>query len=246
MMMTSEDIEQEMRSYYDERAGEYDQIYAGEEPAVQQHAGQYVEDVAEISAMVTGFGRGHLIDIACGTGFWSSYYGQNCDAITFLDQSEAMLAECRSRVEQNELSGRSHFIRGSFFDVELRRGICDSALVGFLLSHLAREREAAFLKRLDRILRTSAQLMVIDSLWSERRRKHRSRESVQERALNDGRTFRVYKRYLDRSDVEAVLAGSGFAIRSVCVGGMFIAAVGERPDCWRPPIAIVGETNGIT
>jgi ubiquinone/menaquinone biosynthesis C-methylase UbiE len=244
--MMSEEIEQEMRSYYDERAGEYDQIYVGRGPAIRQHAGQYVEDVGEISVMVAGFGRGHLIDIACGTGFWSGHYGQNCDEITFLDQSEAMLAECQVRVESIGLTDRSHFIRGDFFDTELRTRVFDCALVGFLLSHLTREREEVFFEKFDRILEPSAQAMIIDGSWSEKRQKHQRKESVQERTLDDGRKFRAYKRYFDRSDIDAILARFGFAIVSLCAGGMFIAAVGGRTDRRHPPIAIEGEADEIT
>ena len=61
--MTSEEIEQEMRSYYNERAGEYDQLYAGKVAATQQDVSLYVEDATAISRMAAGFGDGHLIDL---------------------------------------------------------------------------------------------------------------------------------------------------------------------------------------
>jgi len=111
-------IVREMMVYYDERAEEYDEIYLGRghttiDPDV------YRKDVAKVSELVSRFGRGHLIDIACGTGFWLPNYARNCSQITFLDQSERMLARCRGRVEGLGLGDVSSFIRGDFLDVSL-------------------------------------------------------------------------------------------------------------------------------
>jgi len=146
--MISEELEQEMVSYYDARAGEYDEFYAGRGPAIRQHAGQYVRDVAETSAIVAGFGTGHVIDIACGTGFWAAHYARNCDEITFVDPSGAMLAECERRIGPMGLADGSHFVRGDFFGTELGEATYDCAFVGFLLSHITPEREGAFFGRL--------------------------------------------------------------------------------------------------
>ncbi|UCD58551.1 MAG: class I SAM-dependent methyltransferase, partial [Candidatus Hydrogenedentota bacterium] len=158
--MMNKEIEQEMLSYYNERAREHDEVYTGKGPAIHHYSGEYIKDVAEISEMVSGFGSGHLIDIACGTGFWAPQYGKNCEQITFVDQSERMLSECRSRVDSLGLANAVHFIRGNIFDTELRTSAYDCALVGFLLGHFTSEREDAFFRKLEKMLKPSAQLMV--------------------------------------------------------------------------------------
>lgn len=223
------DLEQEMLLYYDERAGEYDEIYLGNGPAIRHYSEQYREDVVRISEVVAGFGAGELIDVACGTGFWAPHYAGNCDRFTFVDQSEGMLAECRKRIAGLGLSGASRFVRGNIFDIALEPATYDCALVGFLLSHLTSKQEAAFFEKVKEILRPAAQLMIIDSYWSERRKAGgRKREGQQERTLDDGRAFRVYKRYFDESDIEEMLARHQFTCKSLLVGDMFIAAVANR------------------
>lgn len=222
-----EQLVQEMLLYYDERAEEHDQVYEGKGPAIQRYSDEYVDDVAEISRMVTGFGRGHLIDIACGTGFWAPHYAGNCDRFTFVDQSEGMLAECKKRVERLGLSGVSRFIQGNVFDVALEPATYDCVVVGFLLSHFASEQEDAFFQKLKMTLKPAAQLMIIDSYWSERR-KGRKKEGVAERTLNDGRVFTIYKKYFDEADIEAMLERHQFRLRSLHAGDMFIAAVASR------------------
>ena len=90
--MLNKEIEQEMLSYYNERASEHDEVYTGKGPAIRHYSAEYIKDVAEVSEMISGFGSGHVIDIACGTGFWVPHYARNCEQITFIDQSERMLS----------------------------------------------------------------------------------------------------------------------------------------------------------
>ena len=227
LMITDDEIRQGMMSYYSERAHEYDEIYLGKGHATID-PDAYKRDVAQVSEMVSGFGKGHLIDIACGTGFWLPSYARNCNQITFLDQSDRMLSKCRDRAQ--ELGVTASFIQGDFFDAALETLKYDCALVGFLLSHLTVEQEQVFFGKLKEILKTNSQLMFIDSVWNKRREQFREKEGIQERILNDGRTFRIYKRYFEGSDVERMFEAYGFEVKSHYVGEAFIAAIAE--SCW--------------
>lgn len=224
-MVTDDELIREMMSYYDERAEEYDEIYLGKghttiAPDV------YRENVAKVSEMVSKFGKGHLIDIGCGAGFWSPDYARNCDQITFLDQSEKMLSKCGDRIEGLGLAEISSFVRGDFLDVDLSASEYDCALVGFLLSHLKLEQEKAFFGKLGVILKANARLMLIDSAWNRSRQRYRQKEGVQERVL-DGRVFRVYKRYFDELDLEEMLRRYTFEVISCYTGEALIAAIAE-------------------
>ena len=50
-------LQQEMAAYYDERAGEYDEIYLGKGPAIPDPMA-YRNDVTRISQMASTFGKG--------------------------------------------------------------------------------------------------------------------------------------------------------------------------------------------
>jgi ubiquinone/menaquinone biosynthesis C-methylase UbiE len=225
-MIMDDQIGQGMLSYYDERADEYDEIYLGKGHATID-PDVYERDVAKISEMVSKFGKGHLIDIACGTGFWLPNYARNCNQITLLDQSERMLSKCKDRVEELGLTATSSFIQGDFLDINLETSKYDRVLVGFLLSHLTCEQEKVFFQKLEEILKPNPQLMLIDSGWNKRREQYREKEGIQERVLNDGRIFRIYKRYFEKSDVEEMLKRYNFKARSYYVGEALIAAIAE-------------------
>ncbi len=85
--MTDDNHWHHVAQYYDGRANEYDELYEGKGPAFPDPEA-YKDDVKRIREIAHDFGRGHLIDIACGTGFWLPYYASNCAEITLVDQSE--------------------------------------------------------------------------------------------------------------------------------------------------------------
>lgn len=222
-----ENITHEMMAYYNERAQEYDEIYRGK-GHVTLDSSVYQQDVMKTSEMASSFGKGHLIDIACGTGFWLPNYARNCRKITLLDQSEKMLNKCKIRVEQLGLIKLTNFIQGEFFEVKLEPSTFDSALVGFLLSHFTFEQENSFFLKLRRILKPNSQLMVIDSAWNKERQKYSMKEGTQERVLNDERRFKIFKRYFEQSDIENMADRYDFTIRSYYIGKAFIVAILER------------------
>ncbi len=166
------DIQKDMLLYFDERADEYDDFYEGKGPAIQHYGGMYIKDFAQIGEIVSNFGGKHLIDIACGTGYWTPFYAPKCDEITCLDQSANMLGKARNRIKEQDLKP-PNFIHADFFDIDLGAGVFDRALVSILLSHFSRDQETAFFERLKQILRPGGELMVIDSLWNPRRGKYR-------------------------------------------------------------------------
>jgi len=221
-------LKQEMMSYYDERAQEYDEIYLGKGPASIPDPTLYRNEVTKISRIASTFGRGHLIDVGCGTGFWLSYYARNCSRITLIDQSKNMLSECKRRAENLGLKDKCCFVQGDFFEVTFRNCIFDSAIVGFLISHLSLELEQSFFMKLKKILKPNAQLMVIDSAWSKKRQQYRKKESIQERRLNDGSIFTIHKRYFGNSDIEEMFKRHLLKLESSYIGDVFLAVIGEN------------------
>lgn len=225
-MVVDDNVKQVLLTYYDERAEEYDDIYLGL-GHLTLDPDLYKKDVAEVSEMVSGFGKGHLIDIGCGPGFWTPSYAKNCKLITFLDQSKSMLSKCRDRIEKLGLTHMSNFILGDFFDVNFKTATYDCALTGFFLSHLTLEQESACFWKFKKILKPNSKLMFIDSAWNQTRQQYQQKEGVQERVLKDGRIFKIYKRYFEIADIEEMYRRNNLKINTYYIGQAMIAAIGE-------------------
>jgi len=165
-----------------------------------------------------------IIDIGCGTGFWMPYYAKNCSEITLVDQSRSMLVQCQKRVNELESDVRIHLLKGNFFEIRFFSKIFDTTLIAFLISHLDEEHEQLFFKKLKRILKPRAEMLWIDGSWSRKRARYRQKEGFQERLLNDGSEFSIFKRYFEKSDVHNLLKRYSLALHSLYMGDIFFAA----------------------
>ncbi len=212
----------EMFDYYDERASEYDEIYEGGAPGIPESA-VYKNDVEKIKVLCASFGKGHLIDIACGTAYWLPYYAKNCSEITLVDQSQRMLAECQKRVSDLKLTKDVRYIKGDFFEVRFLSRVFDSVVVAFLMSHLNEETSTAFFEKLRKILRPEAVFLWIDGSWSVVRKKYRGKSGLQERKLRSGQSFKIFKRYFDERDIDLFLKRNSLTKIDSYFGNVFFA-----------------------
>ena len=215
-----------MYRYYDERAAEYDEFYAGGGPASIQDPEAYRKEVRRIATLLPAHIAGNHVDLACGTGFWMPYYHAKCLQITLVDQSEQMLRQCSLRAERLGIGDKIRIIRGDIFNYPFPNSRYDSALIGFLISHLSDAEERRLFEILGRILRPNAKFVIIDSVWSEERAATRSRTGLQKRRLNDGRAFEIYKRYFTKEDLEDIARAHRVNLDVIHEGRVFITAVG--------------------
>lgn len=213
----------DLMRYYDERAPEYDEVYLGKSPGIPEPE-LYRHDVNEIIKICKRFGRGHLIDIGCGTGFWLPYYIENCEDVTMVDQSKKMLLECQRRVNELGTIANVRFMRGNFFSLRFFLESFDVALVAFFVSHITEQMEDAFFGKLKRLLKSKAEVLWIDGAWSPTRAAHREKEGVQRRSLNNGQEFDIFKKYFDESDIRKLIDKYQFNLASLYMGDVFFAA----------------------
>jgi len=227
-MTTGESEKAELFAYYDARADGYEDFYQGKGAAIAALANEYPVDTAGVSTLLSSFGRGDVIDLACGTGFWLSAYGTHSASVTLVDQSGPALARCRQRVDALGLGTIATIIQGDIFEVLLPEASYDSCLLGFLLSHLTEAQIDALFERLWTILRPRSEIAVIDSGWSEARSRHCERDSFVRRPVPAGRSFTIRKKYYDRPELESLLLRYGFMPRAEYTGNVFIAMLAYR------------------
>jgi len=191
-----------MLTYYDERAPDYEQAYTeGTGTSSIEDRRVLTSEAERLSSVVQTFGTGHLIDLACGTGYWLPHYASRCTHITMIDQSANMLGECERRVRALGIVDIVTLLQGDVLDHPFAAERYDAALIGFLVSHLNQEQEHLLFDTLCRILRPGGRFLILDSAWTELRARFNVKEGTQVRRLNDGTEFEIYKRYLDMKDI---------------------------------------------
>lgn len=222
------DLRRQMLAYYDERASEYEEAYTlGTGTSSIRDPGVFTSEARILSAIAGRRISGRAIDIACGTGFWLPSYAAACSRVTLLDQSGKMLDECRKKVDGLGLTARCVLLHGDVLEHSFPAAGYDSALVGFLLSHLTDAQEARMFAALKTMLAPSGRFLILESAWSPERAKVNVKDARQERRLNDGTPFQIYKRYFDRDDVLEWQRRYEVALEIEHFGAAFVAVSGQ-------------------
>jgi len=194
-------IEQSMAAYYGARAPEYDLVYR--KPERQPDIREIQEWLPPIFAAAT------VVEVACGTGYWTPFIASRARGIVGLDVSTETLAIARRRLPTN-----AKLLVADAYRLPFRDRAFDSAFAGFWLSHVPRARLSEFLVVLHRALRPGATVVLLDNLYVEGSNhpvieRDARGDDYQERRLADGSTHRVLKNFPTEAELRAVALSAG-------------------------------------
>ncbi len=124
-MSDSRSTTPQLETYYSKRAREYELIY---EKPERQH------ELEWLRARVPELYRGRtVLEVACGTGYWTQYIAPAAHRIYACDINEAVLEIAR---EKRIPASRSTFFKADAVTLEgVPRG-CNAAFAGFWWSHV--------------------------------------------------------------------------------------------------------------
>ena len=180
-----------VKAYYDARAPEYDDWFQGVGRYAERDRTGWDEDLAALIATLESLPPARTLDVACGTGFLTRHLRGE---LTCLDQSEAMLAITGERIPHAEL------IHADAFPLPFADDAFDRVITGHFYGHLEEPERVAFL---DEARRVGGEVVVVDSS-----QEHSPvAEEWQQRILNDGSEWQVYKRFFTGAGLAEELGG---------------------------------------
>ena len=180
-----------MKAYYDRRAPEYDEWYRGIGQYAERNRPGWHDEVDALAGALAALPSARTLDVACGTGFLTRHLPGE---VVGLDQSESMLDEARRQAPKAE------FVRGDALDLPFEDGSFGRVFTGHFYGHLEGADRERFLTEARRL---APELVIVDSALRE------DVEPVerQERILNDGSRWEVYKRYFEPDALAEELGG---------------------------------------
>jgi SAM-dependent methyltransferase len=188
--------------YYRRRAGEYEAIYA--KPERQ-------EDLAHLKRVIPQRLRGRrVLEVACGTGYWTAGIAAAAASVTATDLADEPMQIARNKTyPENKVL----FRKEDAYRLPADLGRFDGAFVGFLWSHVPRERLGEFVASLYARLDAGARVLIVDNTYvggasTPLSAPDAAGNTYQERALADGSRFRVLKNFPAAGELEAHLPGA--------------------------------------
>jgi SAM-dependent methyltransferase len=190
-----------LRRYYDQRAAEYEQIYR---PRDEQHG----RELGELSRELRETLRGRrVLEVACGTGYWTACAASAALHVTATDASLAMLAEARQKL----LPPNVELLARDAYDLRRLPGDFDGGLAMFWLSHVPRARLRSFLDGFHARLQPGAAVYLADNVYlpgvgGELLPADEAGDTYKLRRLSDGGRHRVLKNYFSKEELGELLA----------------------------------------
>jgi ubiquinone/menaquinone biosynthesis C-methylase UbiE len=184
-------VDEGMRAYYERRAPEYDDWWHGTGLFAERDRPGWADEVAALVSLLAQLDPARVLDVACGTGFLTQHLRGE---ITGLDQSAQMLVVATARMPS------ASFVQGDAVPLLFADGSFDRIFTSHFYGHLLPSERASFIGE---ARRAGRELVVVDSA----RRPGVPADEWQERALNDGSSHRVYKRFLRGSELVDELGG---------------------------------------
>jgi demethylmenaquinone methyltransferase/2-methoxy-6-polyprenyl-1,4-benzoquinol methylase len=204
-------------AYYRARAGEYDET--------MRQLARYVslggsivgrpddDDGKEVAVLLEALDGmrplDSVLELACGTGWWTQWLAEHAGHVTAVDAADEMLALNRERVN----AGNVQYILADVFSWRPDQKF-DLVFFAFWLSHVPHDRFAAFWQLVGDSLAANGRVFFIDELGTERTRGMETRldgDAVL-RQLEDGRQCRAVKVFYQPSELEAKLRTLGWNV----------------------------------
>ena len=180
-----------MKEYYDTRAPEYDQWYEGTGRFAERERPAWNELLNELADTLRALPPARTLDVACGTGYATRWLPGE---ITGLDQSAGMLGIAAERLPD------ARFVQGDALALPFAKDSFDRVTTMSFYGHLEGADRQRFLAEARRV---APELVVVDAAL----RDDTAPEEQQERILNNGSRWAVYKRYFTAEKLLEELGG---------------------------------------
>jgi ubiquinone/menaquinone biosynthesis C-methylase UbiE len=196
--MTNRASNRGMQGYYAARASEYDRIYLKPERQA---------DLRKIESWLQrSIAGGSVLEIACGTGYWTRFYAPACSRVVALDSAPETLDIARKRAPETV-----SFIVGDAYRIPPQAEKFDAGFAGFWWSHMPLGRISEFLHGFHALLRPGAKVIFLDNRFVEGSStpisgRDSEGNTYQARRLDDGSIHRVLKNFPTREGLQQALS----------------------------------------
>jgi ubiquinone/menaquinone biosynthesis C-methylase UbiE len=181
--------------YYDKRAAEYESIYAKPERQV---------DLATLKTLLQSYLAGHrVLEVACGTGYWTEVSAQTSEFILATDANESVLDIARGKqLAPHKVSFRQ---ADAYALDELPRNFT-ALLAAFWWSHIPWQDIQKFLHSIHSFLPPGSTLVFLDNRYVESSstlidKRDEAGNTYQTRKLSDGSAHQVLKNFPTKEEL---------------------------------------------
>jgi len=195
--------------YYAKRAAEYEQIY--QKPERQK-------DLAALRSLLQEILNGRdVLEVACGTGYWTEVAAKTANSITATDINEEVLEIARSKDSGDT---KVRFEKRDAFKLNSFPEKFNAGLSAFWWSHIKKPQLRDFLTGFHSALSPGTWVVFVDNNYVEGsstavHRRDKEGNTYQLRTLDNGSQYEVLKNFPNETELKQSLAGLAKRIKLV-------------------------------
>lgn len=188
--------------YYTKRAPEYEQIYYRDIPERRK---EIDDETIRLKHLVKDK---NILDLACGTGYWTKIFSETARSITACDISNEMLNEAKNK----NYSCPVEFLIADINQLPFKKNSFDFITLGFWFSHHPKQDYITLFKNLKSILKNNGTIWMIDNnppteganLESAGDDEHLN--NYKKRSLDNGEEYIIIKNYFSDDQLKQIFS----------------------------------------
>jgi len=192
-------MSEDMIKYYRDRAKEYEQVYDWRDPYRQEEQLLMEKEMKEYLAGT------NLIDIGCGTGYWTSRVSETAKSIVGIDINQSVLDIALNKTYKCP----TEFKIMDAYNIQYPEKTFTGSLASFWLSHVRLENLDQWIIQMHKKLKPNARVFISDNSYIERIsgeliRKADDKNTYRLRTLNDGSKHLIIKNYFTKEELYTI------------------------------------------
>lgn len=178
-------------NYYRDRAKEYEKIYL--KPERQ-------EDIqAAVKILKHLFENKKVLEIACGTGFWTQFIAETAASILATDVNASVMEVAKQKQVFAATHSHVKFELADFYSFKPAKKF-DSLFGGFIYSHILKQDLDLFFKTINKFVEKNGSVVLMDNLYVKGSNlpiteTDDNGNTYQARTLEDGSYYKVLKNF---------------------------------------------------
>lgn len=188
--------------YYSKRAKEYDDVYHRPDKTrlkEQRLLSEYIIDA---------FKGKYVLELACGTGFWTRYLLRSARKTLATDYSNDMLEIASNRLSENS---STIFLQADAYNPPISYPKFNAAMANFWFSHIPKKKIKKFLEALHSRLSKNSVVLIADAVYiaglgGELLLKDKNEDTFKKRTLISGEQFDILKNYYSKEELKEIFS----------------------------------------
>lgn len=193
-------LQKTLNEYYSKRAQEYDNTYHRPDKI-------RLKELKFLAEYITSTFKGKtVLELACGTGFWTSELLKSAKKVLASDYSENMLEIAGERLSENP---NIIILQADAYNPPVSYPKFNGAMANFWFSHIPKNKIKKFLNTLHSRLAENSVVLLADDIYIEDRGGElirKDQDSFKRRKLNSGEQFDILKNYYTKNQLEKIFS----------------------------------------